>query len=160
MLSKLNPTNYTHACRSVQKILYSYQESRWLEDYRQEWLNEFDFIFEVVLEFQDGTYVEIQQIRAYSIEDLVGDIGGYLGLFLGFSLLQIPQLLFKIYFLIAGWLSRNKLNMSHTRKKEHTEGVFEVLPTSAAEEINKRIEQNIADISLIKKMIHDIRVNT
>ena len=90
MLSKLNPTNYTHACRSVQKILYSYQEFGWLKDYRQEWLDEFDRIFEVVMEFPDGAYMEIRQIRAYSIEDLVGDIGGYLGLFLGFALLQIP----------------------------------------------------------------------
>ena len=160
MLSEFNPTNYTHACRTVQKILYTYQEFGWLEDYRQEWFDDFDRLFEVVLEFQDGRYMEIQQIRAYSIEDLVGDIGGYLGLFLGFSLLQIPELLFKIYFLIAGWFSRNKLNMSHSKKKEQTEGVLEVLPTSAAEEINKRIEQNIADISVIKKMIHDIRVNT
>ena len=90
MLSEFNLINYSHACRSVQKILYSYQEFGWLKDYRQEWLDEFDRIFEVVMEFPDGAYMEIRQIRAYSIEDLVGDIGGYLGLFLGFALLQIP----------------------------------------------------------------------
>ena len=50
-------------------------------------MDEFDFIFEVVLEFQNGAYMEIRQIRAYSIEDLVGDIGGYLVQFLGFALL-------------------------------------------------------------------------
>ena len=61
--------------------------------------------------------------------------------------------------MIAGWLSRNTLNMSHTKKNELTEVVLEVLPTSPEEKINKRIEQNTADISLIKKMIHDIRVN-
>ena len=42
--------------------------------------------------------------------------------------------------------------MSHTKKNELTEVVLEVLPTSPEEKINKRIEQNTADISLIKKL--------
>ena len=81
--SKLNPTRYVPACQSIHKILETYHESEIIEFWKQDWLNEVYSLFEVMLEFQDGTYMEIRQIRAYSLQALVGDIGGYLGLFLG-----------------------------------------------------------------------------
>ena len=84
------------ACRSIQKILYTYEEHEILEDWNKEW-NENSQLFEVLLEFQDATYMEIQQVRDYGVQDVVGDVGGYLGLFLGFALLQIPELVHKIY---------------------------------------------------------------
>ena len=34
-------------------------------------------------------HMEIRQVRDYSIQDVVGDIGGYLGLFLGFSFFDV-----------------------------------------------------------------------
>ena len=33
--------------------------------------------------------------RAYSFDDLVGTCGGYIGLFLGYALIQLPQLIEK-----------------------------------------------------------------
>ena len=75
--------------------MYTYEEFDTLGDWIDGWPEEAD-MFDVVLEFQDDTYMEIQQLRRYGIQDIVGDIGGYLGLFLGFSLIQIPQLIFKI----------------------------------------------------------------
>ena len=33
--------------------------------------------------------------RAYSLDDLVGTCGGYIGLFLGYALIQFPQLIEK-----------------------------------------------------------------
>ena len=33
--------------------------------------------------------------RAYSLDDLVGTCGGYIGLFLGYALIQLPQLIEK-----------------------------------------------------------------
>ena len=33
------------------------------------------------------------QIRAYTLDDLVGSCGGYIGLFLGYALIQFPQIL-------------------------------------------------------------------
>ena len=113
MFQKLNLTNYTPACQSIQKILYTYQEFEGVEDWTQEWLDEANSIFEVLLEFQDGTYIEIQRIRAYSIQDLVGDMGGYLGLFLGFAFLQIPELSLKICVWIDIALSKRKHGTSH-----------------------------------------------
>lgn len=118
MFSKLNPTRYVRACQSIHKILETYHEFEILEFWKQDWLNEVYSLFEVMLEFQDGTYMEIRQIRAYSIQDLVGDIGGYLGLFLGFALLQIPEVSFKIYVWIEGMISKRKLNISDISEHE------------------------------------------
>ena len=37
--------------------------------------------------------MEKMEIRAYTFDDLVGSCGGYIGLFLGYSLIQIPKLI-------------------------------------------------------------------
>ena len=33
------------------------------------------------------------QVRAYTLDDLIGSCGGYIGLFLGYALIQFPQLI-------------------------------------------------------------------
>ena len=122
MFSDFNLSNYVRPCQSIQKILYTYQDFGLVEDWTQEWLDEVYNMFEVMLEFQDGTYMEIQQIRAYSIQDLVGDIGGYLGLFLGFALLQIPELLLKIYVWMDAELLKKKLSITYVSENSDIEG--------------------------------------
>ena len=41
-------------------------------------------------------YFEIQQLRAYSVDSLVGNLGGYMGLFLGYALLNFPTLFLEL----------------------------------------------------------------
>ena len=41
--------------------------------------------------------MEIKQIRAYNLETLVGNGGGYVGLFLGCSFIQLPCLIYLMY---------------------------------------------------------------
>ena len=96
MFATFNSSHYHAPCQSIQKILYAYEEYSILEDWTEEWTSEIDDIFEVMFEFTDGTYMEIEQVRDYGLQDVVGDIGGYLGLFLGFALLQIPEMIFSI----------------------------------------------------------------
>ena len=93
MFTTFNLSHYHPPCVSIQKILYAYEEYDDLEDWTYGWMNETNDIFEVILEFMGDTYMEIEQVRSYGFQDVVGDIGGYLGLFLGFSLLQIPQII-------------------------------------------------------------------
>ena len=45
--------------------------------------------FEIAFDIQTDTFKEIKQKRAYSEQSLVGNIGGYLGIFIGFSLLDL-----------------------------------------------------------------------
>ena len=94
IFANFNSTHYQPPCKSIRKILYSYEEFNHLEDWTDGWPNETDRLFEVMVEFTDGTYMEIEQVQDYGPQDVVGDIGGYLGLFLGFALLQIPDMLF------------------------------------------------------------------
>ena len=48
-------------------------------------------IFGIDVAHAQSTYHETQQIRAYDIESLIGDIGGYMGLFLGYTILHLPN---------------------------------------------------------------------
>ena len=47
--------------------------------------------FRITLYFPETSYKEISQAQAYDIESFVGNAGGYLGLFLGYSLVCIPN---------------------------------------------------------------------
>ena len=48
-------------------------------------------IFSIVVRYPEY-YMEIEHVREYTLEGLVGNAGGYLGLFLGYALLQLPEL--------------------------------------------------------------------
>ena len=50
-----------------------------------------DSYFEVLLSFRQFDFIEKIHIRAYTLDDLIGSCGGYIGLFLGYALIQFPQ---------------------------------------------------------------------
>ena len=41
--------------------------------------------------------MEIKHVRDFDIESLIGNSGGYIGLFTGYALLQLPNLLSLVY---------------------------------------------------------------
>ena len=47
----------------------------------------------MVQEFNEPTFTERTQERAYTIDDVVGTIGGYVGLFMGYALVQFPDMI-------------------------------------------------------------------
>ena len=53
--------------------------------------------FVVSLDFQSPNYKEIKQIRAYNVQSLVGNSGGYIGLFLGYTIKVIPNYIQMFY---------------------------------------------------------------
>ena len=61
-------------------------------------VNEEDW-FKIRLWYRSPTYMEIKQVEAYRFENLVGNGGGYVGLFLGYSLSQLPH--FIIFILLS-----------------------------------------------------------
>ena len=53
--------------------------------------------FVVYINYPYETYKEIMIVKSFDIETLIGNGGGYLGLCLGYSLLQLPEFGFWIY---------------------------------------------------------------
>ena len=45
--------------------------------------------------YLDKYYEEIKQLTALSFEDFISNLGGFIGIFLGYSMMQIPELLGK-----------------------------------------------------------------
>ena len=50
-------------------------------------------IFEI--KFKSSIYKVIKNVRAFDEESLIGNMGGYIGLFLGFAIWQAPQIIIK-----------------------------------------------------------------
>ena len=49
--------------------------------------------FSIKLIFHQTRFTEKNQTRDYTFNDLVGDCGGYIGLFLGYALVHVPWLI-------------------------------------------------------------------
>ena len=71
-------------CNGVEKLITGITESDEEETK--------DPYFTIALKIKDLTYKEIQMKKAYAISTLVGNIGGFIGLFLGYALLMFPDL--------------------------------------------------------------------
>ena len=53
--------------------------------------------FKVRLWFRSNRFMEIKQVKAYNFQNLVGNGGGYMGLFLGYSIAQLPSMIMSDY---------------------------------------------------------------
>ena len=56
-----------------------------------------DDFFVLNVNFQGRTFKEIKQVRAYNAQTLVGNAGGYIGLFLGYTIREVPTFLRKFW---------------------------------------------------------------
>ena len=56
--------------------------------------------FDFGVSHRQTQFKEIRQIRSYDVESLYGDIGGYMGLLLGYSILNLPTMIISCYGLI------------------------------------------------------------
>ena len=93
MLSVKSSSDHPPPCQEIEKLIFSYDELSWLVD---DWVintianqtnsnqRKTQNMFEVLLNFNDGTYMEIQNTKAYDTWTLLGNAGGYVGLFLGY----------------------------------------------------------------------------
>ena len=94
LANELTATRHAVPCMSIQKFLYTYSEYETVQV--TDWFaNETESVFYILLEFPDNTYMEIQHVQDYGIQSAVGDIGGYIGMFLGLGFLQGLQIITK-----------------------------------------------------------------
>ena len=72
-------------CTKVQRIDVEYLDT-------EPWDSDSNNSLYFPIFFRDTTYKDISQVRAYTSSDLFGDIGGFVGLLLGYAIVQLPTL--------------------------------------------------------------------
>ena len=94
-----------------------------------------DKYFAVHTYFPRESFKNIVLVRAFDIQTLIGNAGGYIGLFLGHTLLQLPGF---IYFL---WKKLKRLFKSENRngQKEHKNDKPEYNSTYDEKQLEARI---------------------
>ena len=99
--------------------------------------------------------------RAIDIQALVGNIGGYIGLFLGYSILQIPDFIVVIFCKVKMFMSRSRKgiltmnsNISFETKREYWKNVNsndDLL--GVGRDVRSTIDKISADIDKILTMV-------
>ena len=99
---------YLEPCLSIEKIQIEYDEV----DYDERDSDEDDEGW-LILEFliQANKFKEIKQVRKYTVQSLVGNSGGYIGLFMGYALWNVPCILVDIRKYIKSMYSRHQLSI-------------------------------------------------
>ena len=73
--------------------------------------------FTIRVSHRQTTFREIKQTRAYDVESLYGDIGGYMGLLLGYSILNLPSVILFCY----GSIRKRILDLKPLRSNKSNE---------------------------------------
>ena len=99
-------------CIDLRKLMFDYEEFEVSSEEMKQVLPKMNTSHEnrlmiITLSFLDPYLKVIKQTRAFGIESLIGNIGGYMGLLLGVSIIQLPRFCSHLYKLI---LNRNKSN--------------------------------------------------
>ena len=81
-------SSYDKPCDQVQTATFTIQEID-----RKEYENNPDNNGSLGIIFNSPDYREIKHIQDFNFESLIGNIGGYIGLFLGFAFWQIPDVI-------------------------------------------------------------------
>ena len=97
----------TQPCVELRKLMFDYEE---FDTNYEEMSHLFpninstdgDSLIFITIVFLDPYIKEIKQARAFGIESLIGNIGGYMGLLLGVSIIQLPRFCSYWYQLILG----------------------------------------------------------
>ena len=105
-------------------------------------------VFYVVVRYPEY-YMEIKHVRQYNFEGLVGNAGGYLGLFLGYALLQFPACAVMAYS-----AARNVLVKLGDSKDKYGKNEFDYTGSKRAEQCTDFEQENVfKDITAIKKQL-------
>ena len=70
----------------------------------------------VVVEFDADTYLNIENAKAFDIGSMWSQIGGFVGIFLGYSLLQVPELAVELMNLFKKCFKKHNAKTHHGLK--------------------------------------------
>ena len=119
LFHEMNVSAQSPPCRQIEKVIHTFEDLKYVDDNPVEWIKApNDQIFKIMIQFKDSSFMEIRHVRSFDIESLIGNAGGYLGLFTGYALLQLPNLVF----LVLRWIykARKRCLMTHN---EHGDSI-------------------------------------
>ena len=110
---------YPLPCQVIENLTYDYSEKSGFD-------SRANSSFMVLVHFPNLKYREITHVQEYDVESMVGNIGGYIGLLLGYSLLHFPTFMLSVFaFIKKKFFSR----ISHiTRNKNCSKSLDGKIP--------------------------------
>ena len=107
--------DYPLPCQSIESLTYDYTETKGNSHHKPS-------RFMVLVHFPNLKYRQIAHVQEYDIESLVGNIGGYIGLFLEYSLMNFPRFVMTLLGIIRKKLvpSVQKISRTNTLKRNNT----------------------------------------
>ena len=64
-----------------------------------------------------GCYYTASNFRAIGIEQLIGSVGGYIGLCMGYSIVQIPEIIINVVIYLKKYVLITRLNKTGMKNK-------------------------------------------
>ena len=89
-------TKFDPPCKFINKVQFDFEDVQ--DDFMPNGL------VKIKVNMMGRRFTEIEQRRAYSLESLVGNVGGYLGLFLGYAFAEVPTTLLAVVASIKHWI--------------------------------------------------------
>ena len=90
---------YKHEETNAEKENILYTDKRGKLENDQGW-------FRVGVKFWKNEFKEIKQLRAYSLQSLIGNAGGYIGLLVGYTVAELPHFFATLYRIISKTLQK------------------------------------------------------
>ena len=81
---------------SIEKLQIEYTEEN-IQSVEEDSNNDDDGWFIIQFDLVPNNFKEIKQVRKYSVQSLVGNGGGYIGLCLGYALWNLPTIILGIW---------------------------------------------------------------
>ena len=142
-------TKFDPPCQSITKVQFEYED---LYDGEYEFSENVDEIIIIGIDIMDQLFNQIEQTSAYNIDNLVGDIGGYFGLFLGYAISQIPSTLLMLVNIIKNLIKRkkirNKIIEDHEKDNSSKKDMYEALIDNCMKDIRVIVAKEIHKMNL------------
>ena len=144
-------TQFDPPCQSMTKVQFDFEDV-YDSDFGIQRNNESKI--SIGVDIMDQLFNQVEQTSAYNLGNLVGDIGGYLGLFLGYAILNIPATLLMLTNNIKTWVRRyQKKNRARNNQVLHS--IRRKIVSSQKDVHEAIIENCMAEIKVI--IAHEVR---
>ena len=149
----------TKKCVELKKISFQYEENEMSLNLMEQTNPELktiapgnENITQFFVVFEDAGIKEIKQLRSFGIESLVGNVGGYIGLFLGFSIIQLPGFCVFLSRKFYALFGKKKPSVNEQKPIEISPGILqtEKKETWQILDLNKRIDLMEEKINILQ----------